>query len=188
MNPPPARSGGFFMGSGRMGCMEPISLATLNGLDQVDFVRALGWIFEDSPWVAQQAWVARPFASPEELHQAMTRVVDRAPAQQQLDLICAHPDLGSRARMAAASVSEQQGAGLTSLAPEEYQRLLSLNQQYVQKFGFPFILAVKGKTRHEVFESLEQRLGNGPEAELREALQQIARIAWFRLGDAIIPN
>lgn len=170
-----------------MGCMEPVSLEALNQVDRTGFVQALGWIFEDSPWVAQQAWEARPFASLEELHQAMTRVVDQAPAAQQLALICAHPDLGSRARMAQASVQEQQGAGLTSLSPEQYQRLLTLNQQYVQKFGFPFILAVKGKTRDEVFASLEQRLGHPREAELREALQQIARIAWFRLGDAVQP-
>ena len=165
--------------------MEPVSLASLNGLDQASFVHTLGWIFEDSPWVAQQAWTARPFASLKDLHQAMTRVVEQASAQRQLDLICAHPDLGSRARMAAASVQEQQGAGLTSLSPEAYQQLLTLNQQYVQKFGFPFILAVKGKTRDEVFASLQQRLSNAREAELHEALRQIGQIAWFRQNDTV---
>lgn len=162
-----------------------LSLAELNALDQNAFVEHLGWIFEHSPWVAQQAWLRRPFASLEELHQSMVQAIKQAPTAQQLALIRAHPDLGSRAKMAQASVMEQQGAGLDSLTPGEYQLLATLNAQYTQRFGFPFIFAVKGKNKHDVLASMQERLQHGAQQEFDTALQHIYRIGWFRLNDAV---
>jgi 2-oxo-4-hydroxy-4-carboxy-5-ureidoimidazoline decarboxylase len=152
-------------------------------MHQDAFVAALGWIFEDSPWVAKQAWHDRPFASVEALHTVMVQAVETASADQQLALIRAHPDLGARARMSTASSGEQSGAGLDQLTAEEFDLLHRLNSAYREKFGFPFIYAVKGSTRHDILKALEERLAGNPSPERAIALAQIYRIARFRLED-----
>jgi 2-oxo-4-hydroxy-4-carboxy-5-ureidoimidazoline decarboxylase len=162
-----------------------VTLAELNACCRADFVDSLGWVFEASSWVAERAWVARPFASIEELHAAMIAVVDEAWPEERLMLLRAHPDLGTRARMSDASVGEQQGAGLDRLTPEEFDRLQRLNLAYREKFGFPFLFAVKGSTKHDVLAALERRLPASPEHELEEALRQVHRIAMFRLQDLL---
>ena len=158
-----------------------MNLARINALDQPGFADELGWIFEHSPWVAERAWNARPFVSWESLHAAMIRAVDAATGEEQLALICAHPDLGARAKMTDVSVAEQAGAGLDQLTQIEFQLLYSRNDAYKKKFGFPFIYAVKGAGKHEILRALEQRLNSDAASERKTALQQIARIAWFRL-------
>jgi 2-oxo-4-hydroxy-4-carboxy-5-ureidoimidazoline decarboxylase len=160
-----------------------MTLTELNAADRDGFVRALGWIFEDSPWVAERAWAHRPFASVEALHGVMTGVVAEADRRDQLALLRAHPDLGTRARMSDASVGEQAGAGLDDLAPDEFHRLQQLNTGYREKFGFPFLFAVKGSTRHDVLAALERRLAADAGSEFAEALRQVSRIAAFRLQD-----
>jgi 2-oxo-4-hydroxy-4-carboxy-5-ureidoimidazoline decarboxylase len=163
-----------------------MTLDELNASSQPRFVETLGWIFEASPWVAERAWTARPFASVHDLHQAMTAAVDAATADARLALLRAHPDLGARARMSDASVGEQQGAGLDRLTPAEFERLQRLNLAYRQKFGFPFLFAVKGSTKHDILAALERRLPDDAERELEEALRQVYRIAMFRLQDLFI--
>ena len=121
------------------------------------FVAALGWVFEDSPWVAERAWERRPFASMDALHGAMVEALSAAGADEQLALLRAHPDLGARARMSDASVGEQAGAGLDRLTPAEFERLQQLNHDYREAFGFPFLFAVKGATKHDVLAALERR-------------------------------
>lgn len=160
-------------------------LEALNLSSREAFVESLGWVFEGSPWVAEETWPTRPWNNVDTLHAAMCAMVERAPIARKLALIRAHPDLGSRAKMAQASLSEQKGAGLDQLSPEEYERLQRRNREYTQKFGFPFILAVKGKTKEEVFAALEERLGRSKEEELEAALAQIYAIAGFRLREAI---
>lgn len=162
-----------------------MTLTEINQLSREAFVEAVGWVFEHSPWIAAQAWESRPWQHLEALHRAMVRCVEDAPLEAKLALIRAHPDLGSRAQMAQASVREQKGAGLDSLSAEELARIKRLNQQYTQKFGFPFILAVKGKTKHDVFAAMEARLDHSPEAELQTALEEIYKIAHFRLADLL---
>jgi 2-oxo-4-hydroxy-4-carboxy-5-ureidoimidazoline decarboxylase len=162
-----------------------MTVAELNALDRAQFVAAIGWVFEHSPWVAGRAWAARPFATLEALHRAMIAQVEAASPQEQLALLRAHPDLGARARISAASTEEQAGAGLDRLTPEEFERLHRLNAAYRDKFGFPFLFAVKGSTKHDILEALERRLEAALEAEFREALRQVHRIAEFRLGDTI---
>lgn len=163
----------------------PVTLAALNSMPREEFVNALGWAFEGSPWVAEQAWATRPWASVSMLQGAMCATVKRAPIAMKLALIRAHPDLGSRAKMADASTAEQKGAGLDSLGPEEYGRIQRLNREYTAKFGFPFIFAVKGKTKGDVFAALDARLGNRKEDELEAALSEIYKIAGFRLNDRV---
>jgi 2-oxo-4-hydroxy-4-carboxy-5-ureidoimidazoline decarboxylase len=162
-----------------------VTLAELNACTRARFVDALGWIFESSPWVAERAWPARPFASVEDVHAAMTAVVDAASPDERLTLLRAHPDLGTRARMSDASVGEQQGAGLDRLTPVEFDRLQRLNLAYREKFGFPFLFAVKGSTKHDVLVALERRLPAAHDDELVEALRQVDRIALFRLQDLL---
>ena len=162
-----------------------MTLAELNALDRQAFVEAIGWVFEHSPWVAEQVCDGRPYPSLEMLHQRMVAQVEAAPRGRQLALLRAHPDLGTRARMSTASSAEQSGAGLDRLTPEEFERLQRLNSVYRGKFGFPFLFAVKGSTKYDILQALERRIPASPEEEHREALRQVYRIAEFRLRDTI---
>ena len=151
--------------------------------EQIAFVEKVGWVFEHSPWVAVRASSSLPFLNLKAMHDAMVQVVRQATPTEQLALIQAHPDLGARAKMSDASVGEQAGAGLNQLTSEEFDTLQKLNAAYKSRFGFPFIYAVKGSTKHDILRALETRLGNTQEAEHATALEQIFRIAWFRLSD-----
>src|SRR5208282_1999540 len=105
----------------------PVTIDLLNTLDQAAFIREAGWVFEHSPWVAERAWRSRPFVSVEDLHVKMTSEVAHASRDEQLALLRAHPDLGSRAAMSASSTNEQAAAGLDRLTAEEFQRLHRAN-------------------------------------------------------------
>ncbi len=148
-----------------------------------EFVTKFGWVFENSPWVAERAASALPFPSREAMHAAMVDVVCQATPAEQLALIQAHPDLGTRAKMSDASIGEQAGSGLNQLTPEEFRTLHRLNSEYKSKFGFPFIYAVRGASKHDILRALEARLDNSQVMEHTTAFEQIARIAWFRLTD-----
>jgi OHCU decarboxylase len=158
-----------------------MTLVELNDTDRDRFVSTLGWVFEDSPWVAERAWERGPFASLDELHAAMVATVSAARPEEQLALLRAHPDLGTRARMSDASVGEQAAAGLDSLTRAEFDRLQELNAAYRAKFAFPFLFAVKGSTKHDILAALARRISAAPDDERAEALRQVSRIAWYRL-------
>lgn len=167
------------------------SLDGINAFDRSTFVAAFGALFEHSPWVAERAWAQRPFGSVEGLHRSMVQAVHAATPTEQLALLRAHPQLAGKAairgELTQASSCEQKGAGLDQCSPEEYARLTRLNQAYQDKFGFPFIIAVRGHTRASIIAALEQRLAGGIQAELAEALRQVAQIALFRLDELIAP-
>jgi OHCU decarboxylase len=162
-----------------------VTLSHVNSLDREAFVDAIGWVFEDSPWIAERAWPGRPFESVDTLHETMAAVMYAASAERQLVLLRAHPDLGAKLKMSAASTGEQAAAGLDRLPPELLTRLATLNTAYREKFGFPFLFAVKGSTAAEMLSALEQRLARDRKAEFEEALQQVARIARFRLDSML---
>jgi 2-oxo-4-hydroxy-4-carboxy-5-ureidoimidazoline decarboxylase len=162
-----------------------MTLQEVNAFDQEAFVAALGWVFEDSPWVAEAAFHSRPFVSRKALHAAMCGVVEKAAHHDQVALLRAHPDLGNRVRMSEASTREQTGAGLHELSPQERELLLKLNREYRERFGFPFLFAVKGSTNRNIIEALRRRIDAAPENEFREALEQVYRIAAFRLEDLV---
>ena len=147
-----------------------------------EFVQKYGWVFEDSPWVAERAWSAGPFEDVSAMHAAMVSVVASASREEQLALIRAHPDLGAKARMSSASVSEQAGAGLDQLTETEFRELHDLNGKYRERFGFPFIYAVKGSSKRDILRELRRRVSENPDVERITALEQIGRIAWFRLN------
>jgi 2-oxo-4-hydroxy-4-carboxy-5-ureidoimidazoline decarboxylase len=161
------------------------SLDQLNQMNQTAFTEALGAIFEQTPTIAEQAWLSRPFQDLTDLHEKMVAVVRGMDVAEQYRLIQAHPDLGSKARMAEASVKEQAGAGLSQLSSTEYDRFQQLNQAYRDRFGFPFIIAVRNHTKASILEAFEQRLTHSQEAELQQALNEICQIAHFRLADAV---
>jgi 2-oxo-4-hydroxy-4-carboxy-5-ureidoimidazoline decarboxylase len=162
-----------------------MTLEELNARDRRGFVVALGGVFEDSPWVAEAAWPRHPFATLDALYRAMVDAVRSAGEDAQLALIRAHPELAGKAavrgELTADSTAEQSGAGLTQCSPQEFARLQELNRTYNTKFGFPFIIAVKGLDRAAIIERFAERLERDRATEFEEALQQIARIAWLRL-------
>jgi len=162
-----------------------MTLAELSARDRRGFVVALGGVFEDSPWVAEAAWPRHPFATLDALYRAMVDAVRGAGEGAQLTLIRAHPELAGKAavrgELTADSKAEQSGAGLNQCSPQEFARLQELNRAYNAKFGFPFIIAVKGLDRAAIIERFAERLERDPATEFEEALQQIARIAWLRL-------
>jgi 2-oxo-4-hydroxy-4-carboxy-5-ureidoimidazoline decarboxylase len=160
-----------------------VSLA-VNDLSHADFVARLGGIYEHSPWVAERAFRARPFASIDSLHAAMNAAMHAATRDEKLALNRAHPELLCKleaARLTESSRGEQAAAGLDRCTPEQKARMQALNRAYGEKFGFPFIVAVKGLDWGAIVERIEARLGNSPEQEFETALAEIGRIALFRL-------
>jgi len=162
-----------------------MTIAEANELRREVFVAAFGWIFEHSPWVANRAWQRKPFADREALFRAMVNEVETADREMQLALLRAHPDLGARASMSDASVGEQSSVGLDRMSVGDYKRLQTLNHAYREKFGFPFLFAVKGSTVADILAALERRLQAPPEDEFKEALAQVYQIASFRLRDVV---
>ena len=161
-------------------------------MNKETFVERFGGVFEHSPWIAEAAWEAGlgpVHDTASGLHAAMRAVLRAAPAARQLDLIRAHPDLAGRlavrGELTAASTSEQASAGLDRCTPEEYARFTVLNDAYRARFGFPFIMAVKGRSRGEILAAFERRVGNDPDEEFRTTLAEIERIALLRLRDLL---
>jgi 2-oxo-4-hydroxy-4-carboxy-5-ureidoimidazoline decarboxylase len=165
------------------------TLGELNAADEASFVAVLGFIFEDSPWVAAGAWRARPFASLDALHVAMCAVVARAPLEQRIALIAAHPDLVGRAArdgtLGRASQSEQAAAGLDHLGPEEIAMFAELNGTYRNRFGFPFVICVRENKKAAIVAGLRERVKNDRPTEIATALGEIEKIARLRLNDTI---
>ncbi|RXZ45474.1 2-oxo-4-hydroxy-4-carboxy-5-ureidoimidazoline decarboxylase [Crenobacter cavernae] len=166
-----------------------ISLKALNELPKDEFVFELGGIFEHSPWVPETVAGDRPFLTIRELHEAMISAIEKAGIEAQLKLIRAHPELAGKAavrgELTEESTHEQAGAGLDKCTPEEFEKLTRLNADYNAKFGFPFILAVRGYDRHGIIAEFERRYGLNVEQERAESLSQIYKIGGFRLNDLI---
>jgi N-carbamoyl-L-amino-acid hydrolase len=169
-----------------------LSLADLNAASQQEFTALLDGTYEHSPWIASRAWERRPFATLAALKRALVEVVRGAGREAQLGLIRAHPELAGKAMVArtltAESTHEQGKAGLTECTPEEFDRIQALNAGYNKKFGFPFILAVRGPRgagldKRQIIATFERRLRNHPDFEFAEALRNIHRIAEIRLDD-----
>lgn len=170
------------------------SLSDLNASSAEQFVQQLHGIYEHSPWIARRAAAARPFASLTALKRELQRVLGLASPDEQLGLIRAHPELAGKAAIAgqltAESTREQAKSGLHLCNAEEFSTLQRLNADYNAKFGFPFILAVKGPTgegltRQDIITTFARRLKNRRPDELAESLRQIKRIAELRLNDLL---
>lgn len=173
--------------AGRMSVSVPLDPRP-SALDEPGFVACYGDVYEHSPWIAHAAWRAGLGAeadTAEGLAERMATVVRDAEVESQLALIRAHPDLAGKAAVAgeltADSGREQTGAGLDQCTLEEFSRLRRLNTEYRTRFGFPFVIAVGGLQRADILAEFERRLGETPDAERRNALEQINRIALLRL-------
>lgn len=152
-----------------------------NALNQSAFADRYGALFESSPWIAKAAWQRRPFRSAEHMLEAMCEVVLEADEASKLELLRAHPELGERTAMTDHSVFEQTSAGLTDLERDEAFVLRQLNKQYRERFGFPFIMAVRGLSPELIADSMQSRMGRSYEEELEQALLEVCKIAAFRL-------
>ena len=171
-----------------------ITLQQINSLPRAEAAALLQGLYEHSDWIAEQALDARPFASAATLKYAMVQVLQRAGRDAQIALVRAHPELAGKAMVSksltAESTNEQSKAGLTDCTPEEFAHIQQLNASYNAKFGFPFILAVRGPrgtglTRQQIIRTFERRLHNHPEYELAECLRNIHRIVEIRLNDKL---
>jgi OHCU decarboxylase len=169
-----------------------MTLAELNAMSAPEFVASLGGLFEHSPWVAEGVVAARPFDTAQRLLEAMRQCVARAGPKAQMQLILAHPRLGNRGPkpqvLTAASSQEQQRAGLEACTPWQYAQLERLNAAYFEKFGFPFILAVRGHTPESILEQCSERLERDAASEQAAALKQIGLIAGYRLAQLLEPS
>jgi len=169
--------------------MEHVSLDALNSADRNAFAAAVGEVMELAPWVADEAYAARPFASVAALYQAMTQAVSNATNQRQRALIDGHPDLAGKAaregKLTADSTAEQAGAGLDRLSEEEFAAFHRLNDAYRAKFGMPFIVCVRRHGKDSILREFARRLNNDAAAERKTALNEIFRIAALRLDQRV---
>jgi len=171
--------------------MSQKRLADLNACSTNDFVAALANVFEYSPWIAERAAAARPFAGVTQLFEAMTAAVDQAAPERRLALIKAHPDLADKTQRAegltAESSGEQNSVGLDRLSDAEYEAFGRVNDAYRAKFGFPYIVCVRRQTKDSILRDFERRLPNDADAEMQRSIEEISRIAALRL-DALVTS
>ncbi len=179
--------------------MTTLTLQALNSASATEATQMLDGVYEHSPWIGKQALSQRPFRSLAQLKYSLVQVLEAAGLEAQKGLIRAHPELAGKAMqsqtLTTESTNEQAKAGLTQCTPDELSKIAELNAAYQAKFGFPFILAVRGArglglSKSVILETFERRLHNHPQFELQECLRQIHRIAEIRLNDkfGVIPN
>ncbi|MDB5604317.1 MAG: 2-oxo-4-hydroxy-4-carboxy-5-ureidoimidazoline decarboxylase [Bradyrhizobium sp.] len=172
--------------------MSQKTLSDLNACSKDDFVAALANIFEYSPWIAEQAAVARPFAGVNQLFDAMKAAVDRAAPELRLALIKAHPDLANKTQRAAGltaeSSAEQNSLGLDRLSDAEYEAFERVNNAYRAKFGFPYIVSVRRHTKDSVLRDFARRLPNDTKTETQKSIEEICRIAALRVDQVVVSD
>lgn len=167
----------------------PLTLQEINSFDLDTFAERLGPLFEGPPWIVIEAWRARPFVSVDHLYSSLCVVMYKAPLEQQIFLLRSHPDLVGRAALAgtlsAASTGEQASAGLDSLSPEEIAAFTRYNQEYRERFGFPFVICARENKKESILAGFEIRLHNTREQEIETALGEVAKICLLRLRDLV---
>jgi 2-oxo-4-hydroxy-4-carboxy-5-ureidoimidazoline decarboxylase len=166
-----------------------LSLISVNEMTPASFAHAFGAVYEHSPWVAERAFALAPFKSRAHLHAALVASVQSASEIEKRNLLNAHPELAGKEAVAgaltAASTNEQASAGLSAMTAELIAQLNSLNAQYREKFGFPFIIAVRNNTQTSIFGTLNARLHNSAAMEMNTALMNVGEIARLRLLDLV---
>jgi 2-oxo-4-hydroxy-4-carboxy-5-ureidoimidazoline decarboxylase len=161
------------------------TIADVNDFHRAAFLARFGEVLEASPHLAASVWDDRPFASRSALIAAFGTVVRSLGQRDALTLLCAHPELGERAPMAAASVDEQRSAGLDDLQDQERARIADGNLRYRERFGFPFIIAVRGLGPAQILAALTERLGNDTATEIAAAIGQVCQIAALRIASVV---
>ena len=161
------------------------SIDKVNKLSKSDFISIFGNFFEKTEWIAQKSYDSKPYKNFEELFSKMMEVFENSNKESHIKILNAHPDLAVEKKLTKDSKNEQKNASLNQCTEKEFIEFKKLNEEYKKKFGFPFIIAVKGKNKEEILNSFRQRITNNINLEFEEAKKQVKKIANFRLSEII---
>lgn len=161
------------------------SVQDINILKKYEFVSYFQNIFEKTKWIAEKMYTKKPFKNKQKLFTTAITIFNRASKKQTLKILRAHPDLAVKQKLTKESTKEQNNAKLNECSPKEFNEFQQLNKEYKQKFGFPFIIAVKGKTKRTILDSFKKRVNNSVDKEFMTAKKQVEKIASFRLKDLV---
>ena len=161
------------------------SIDQVNKLSKSDFISIFGNVFEKTEWIAQKSYDLKPYKNFEELFSKMMEVFENIEKEKHLEILNAHPNLAVEKKLTRDSKNEQKNASLNQCTEKEFLEFKKLNEEYKKKFGFPFIVAVKGKNKEEILNSFRQRITNNINLEFEEAKEQVKKIANFRLSEII---
>ena len=161
------------------------SIDNINHLNKSDFLSIFGNVFEKTEWIAEKCYDSKPYNNVQELVNKMMEIFDNSIKEIHLEILNCHPDLAVKKKLTKDSENEQANANLNQCTNEEFEEFNKLNEKYKKKFGFPFIIAVKGKNKKEILNSFRQRITNNINLEFEEAKKQVKKIANFRLGEII---
>jgi len=157
----------------------------INKLSQSEFIKVFANIFENARWIAEELYKKKPFGDFNELSSKIMDIFETSSKEKKLKILNAHPDLANKTKISSLtidSLKEQTGAGLDQCTEEEFNEFKKLNDNY-KKFGFPFILAVKDKSKIEILNNFRKRINSKPQIEFEEAIKQVKKIASLRLED-----
>ena len=157
----------------------------VNNLSKTDFISTFGNVFEKTDWIAEKAYKKKPFNNLHELFSTMIKIFENSKKDSHLKILNAHPELAVEKKLTEDSHKEQKGANLNRCNNEEFSEFKNLNIEYRSKFGFPFIIAVKGKNKNEILNNFRRRIKNEINLEFNEAKEQVKKIATFRLNEII---
>ena len=155
----------------------------VNNLSKFDFISIFGNVFEKTEWIAEKAYNSKPYNNFEELFSKMMEIFENSKQQEHLKILNAHPYLVVEKKLTKDSANEQNNANLDQCSDKEFEEFQKLNKEYKKKFGFPFIVAVKGKNKYEILENFKKRIKNEKNIEFEEAKNQVKKIASFRLEE-----
>jgi len=161
------------------------SIDKFNKLSKAEFISIFGNIFEKTEWIAERCYESKPYNNLDELVSKMMKIFENIEKERHLEILNSHPDLAVEKKLTKDSKNEQKNASLNQRTDEEFVEFKKLNEKYKKKFGFPFIVAVKGKNKEEILNSFRQRITNNINLEFEEAKKQVKKIASFRLGKII---
>jgi len=162
-----------------------IDIKKINSLDKSEFLSIFGNVFEKNQWIVEKTYNSKPYKNFEELFSKMMEIFEHSKKERHLEILNAHPDLAVEKKLTEDSKNEQKNASLNQCTDEEFVEFRKLNNEYKKKFGFPFIIAVKGKNKEEILNNFRQRLTNNINLEFEEAKKQVKKIASFRLSEII---
>ena len=161
------------------------SIDTFNKLNKSEFLSTFGNVFEKTEWIAEKCYNSKPFNNAQELVNKMIETFENSIKERHLEILNSHPDLAVKKKLTKESENEQANANLNQCTNEEFEEFNRLNEKYKKKFGFPFIIAVKGKNKNEILKIFRQRITNNINLEFEEAKKQVKKIATFRLSEII---
>ena len=161
------------------------SIDKFNKLSKTEFISIFGNIFEKTEWIAEKCYESKPYNNLDELVSKMMKIFENIEKERHLEILNSHPDLAVEKKLTKDSKNEQKNASLNQCTDKEFIEFKKLNEEYKKKFGFPFIIAVKGKNKEEILNSFRQRITNNINLEFEEAKKQVKKIASFRLSEII---